>query len=139
MTPAGMTPDATGVTSTRKSRGMFAAAVMTGIPYVAMTVLAFVSMEMVERLLAPYRIWSVVAVVRIVAVVDMPIKSMRAVEPGPGAEEHPTHKPIRPIVTIGRTLVRSIVEIAIGANRWCPNADRYLRGCSGKPTQVGNS
>jgi hypothetical protein len=118
---------------------MFAAPVMAGIAYMAMSILPLVSMEMVECLLALYRIRSVVAVVRIVAVVDMAIKSVRAVEPGAGPEEHPANKPIRPIVTVGRTLVRSIVEIAIGTNRWCPNADGYLRGCSGKPTQKGNS
>jgi hypothetical protein len=136
---AGMTPAATGVASARESRGMFAAAVMTGIPYMAMTVLPLVSMEMVERLLALHRIRSVVAVARIVSVVDMPIKSVRAVKPGAGSDERPSEKPIRPIITVGRTLVGSIVEIAIGTNRWCPNADGYLRRCTGKPAQHGRS
>jgi hypothetical protein len=141
MAPAatGMTPAATGVASARKSRGMFAAAVMTSITCMAMTVLRLVSMEMVERLLALYRIRPVVAVARIVAVVDMPIKSVRPVKPGSGSDEHPSEKPIRPVITVGRTLVRSIVEIAIGTNRWCPNADGYLRRCTGKRAQHGRS
>jgi hypothetical protein len=134
---AGMTPAATGVASAGKSRSMFAAAVMTGITYMAMTVLCLISMKMVERLLALHRIRSVVAMARIVAVIDMPIKSVRAVKPGAGSDEHPSEKPIRTIITVGRTLVGSIVEIAIGTNRWCPNADGYLRRCTGKPAQHG--
>jgi len=132
MAPAatGMTPAATGVASARKSRGMFVAAVMTSITCMAMTVLRLVSMEMVERLLALYRIRSVVAVARIVAVVDMPIKSVRPVKPGAGSDEHPSEKPIRPVITVGRTLVRSIVEIAIGTNRWC---SMLTATCAGAP------
>jgi hypothetical protein len=138
MTPAaGMTAATTGMASARESRGVFAAPVMAGIAYMAMPVLPLVSMEMVERLLALYRKWSVVAVVRIVSVIDMAIKSMRAVEPGASPDEHTTGKPIRPIVTIGRAFVGSIVEIAIGTNRWCPNADGYLRWCTRKTAQHG--
>ena len=80
---------------------MFAAPVMAGIACMAMSVLRLVSMEMVERLLALYRKWSVVAVASIVSVVDMAIKSVRAVEPGPSPDEQPTGKPVRPVVTIG--------------------------------------
>jgi hypothetical protein len=94
---------------------------------------------MVERLLAPYRHWSVVAVARIVAVVDMAIKSVRAVEPGASPDEHPTSKPIWPIVTIGCTVIGSIVEITIGTNRWCPNVDGYLSRCTRKTAQQGRS
>jgi hypothetical protein len=92
---------AAGMAAARKSRGMFTAPVMARIAYMAMPVLRLVSMEMVERLLAVCRKWSVVAMTRIVAVVDMAIKPARTVEPGACPEEHPTNKPIRPIVTIG--------------------------------------
>jgi len=96
-----MTAATTGMASARESRGVFAAPVMAGVAYMAMPVLRLVSMEMVERLLTFYRRWSVIAVARIVAVVDMAIKSVRAVEPGASPDEHPTSEPIRPIVTIG--------------------------------------
>jgi hypothetical protein len=95
-------------------------------------------MEMVERLLALYRKWSVVAVARIVSVVDMAIKSVRAVEPGTSPDEQPTAKPVRPVITIGCTFIGSIVEIAIGTNRWCPNADGYLRRCTRETAQHGH-
>jgi len=138
MTPATrMTTATTGMSSARESRGVFAARVMAGIAYMAMPVLRLVAMEMVERLLALSRKWSVVAVARIVSVVDMAIKSVRAVEPGASPDEQPTDKPIRPIVTIRRTLIGSIVEIAIGTNRWCPNADGYLRRCTRETAQHG--
>jgi hypothetical protein len=92
---------AAGMASARKSRSVFATSVMAGIAYMAMPVLRLVTMEMVERLLALCRKWSVVAATRIVAVVDMAIKPARAAEPGASPEEYPTDKPIRPIVTIG--------------------------------------
>jgi hypothetical protein len=138
MTPAAwMTPATTGMSSTRESRGVFAASVMAGTADVAMLINRCVRVEMVERLLALYRKWSVVAVARIVSVVNMAIKSVRAVEPGASTDEHPTGKPVRPVVTIGCTFIGSIVEIAIGTNRWCPNTDGYLRRCTRKTTQHG--
>jgi hypothetical protein len=140
MTPAPwMTAATTGMASARESRGVFAASIMAGIAGVAMLINRRVSVEMVEGLRAPYRKRSVVAVVRIVAVVDMAIKSVRAVEPGARPDEHPTSKPIRPIVTIGCTVIGRIVEIAIGTNRWYPNVDGHLRRCTGKTAQHGRS
>jgi hypothetical protein len=130
-----MTAATTGMASARESGGVFASPVMAGVAYMAMPVLRLVGMEMAKRLLASYRHWSVVAVVGIVAVVDMAIKSVRAVEPGASPDEHPANKPIRTVVTVGRTLVGSIVEIAIGTNRCCPNADGYLRRCTERPAQ----
>jgi hypothetical protein len=140
MTPAArMTTLTTGMASARESRGVFAASLMAGIAGVAMLINRRVRVEVVERLLAPYRKWSVVAVARIVSVVDMAIKSVRAVEPGASPDEHPTGKPVRPVVTIGCTFIGSIVEIAIGTNRWRSNADGYLRRCTGKTVQHGRS
>src|SRR5579863_8357063 len=100
----GMTSATTRMPSARESRGVFAASVMAGIAGVAMLINRRVSVEMVERLRASYRHWSVVAVVGIVAVVDMAIKSVRAVEPGASPDEYSTSKPVRPIVTIGCTI-----------------------------------
>jgi hypothetical protein len=74
-----------------------------------------------------------VSVTRIVAIVDMAIKAVGAVEPGAGADEHATHKPIWPIVTVRRAIIRSIVEIPIRANRRHPNVDGNLgwgHGCA---------
>jgi hypothetical protein len=136
---ARVTTATTGMSSTRKSRGVFAPSVMTGTAGVAMLINRHVRVEMVERLLAFHRKWSVVAVVRIVSVVDMAIKSVRAVEPGASPDEHPTGKPVRPIVAIGCAFIGSIVKIAIGTNRWCSNADGYLRRRTGKTVQPGRS
>jgi hypothetical protein len=135
----GMTAATTGMASAGESGGVFAAPVMAGVAYMAMPILRLVGMEMTKRLLASYRHWSVVAVVGVVAVVDMAIKSVRAVEPGASPDEQSTSKPVRPIVTIGCTIIGSIVEIAIGTNRWCPNADGHLRRCTGETAQHGRS
>ena len=108
-----------------KSGGMFAASVMAGIADVAVPVLRLVSVEMVERLFPAGRIGSVVAVTRIVAVVDMPIKSVRAVEPGAGPDEHPTSKPIRPVVPIRSTVIRRVIVISIGTDGCLPDIHSY--------------
>jgi hypothetical protein len=130
---------AAGMASAREAGGVFPASVMAGIAGMAMLVNRRVSVEMVERRLAPYGEWSVVAVMRIETVVDMSIKSVRAVEPGTGSDERPTNKPIGPIVTIRCALVGGIVEIAIGTNRRRANADGHLRGCTRGTAQHGHS
>jgi hypothetical protein len=130
---------ATGMASAREAGGVFTSSVMAGIADVAMLIYRRISVEMVERRLAPYRYWSVVAVMRIETIVHMSIESVRAVEPGASSDEDPTSKPIGPIVPIWRTVVGGIVEIAIGTNRRRANADGYLRRCTRRTAQHGHS
>jgi hypothetical protein len=125
--------------SPRKSGDMFSTSVMAGVADVAMPVLPLVSVEMGERLFPVGREWSVVAVTRIVAVVDMAIKPVRTVKPWPGPDKHTPDKPIRPIVAIGSTLIGSKVEVAIGAHRRHPDVDGYLRRCTRKAAHHGRS
>jgi hypothetical protein len=127
------------MTSPRISGGVFSGSVMAGVADVAMPVLRLVSVEMGERLFPAGREWSVVAVTRIVAVVDMAIKPVRTVKPWPGPDKHTPDKPIRPIVAIGSTLIGSKVEVAIGAHRCHPDVDGYLRRCTRKAAQHGRS
>ena len=96
---------ATRVTSTRMtsaliSRSMFVRPIMTGIAWVALSVMGLVCLEMFEGLRPARRIGSDVAVMRIVAVVDMAIESVRAVIPGSSPDEYAPNEPIRPIVAI---------------------------------------
>jgi len=79
---------------------MFAAPIMTGIAYVALSVPRLVCLEMVERPRPALRVGSAVAVARIVAVVDMAIKPTAAVIPGASPDEYAPKEPIRPIVAI---------------------------------------
>ena len=130
---------ATGVASARKPGSVFAAAIMAGIAWVAMRIMRCVGMEMVERLLSACRVRSVVAVARIVAVVDMAIKPVRTVKPGAGPDEYPANEPIGPIVAIGCAVIGSKVVVAIGAHRRHPDVDGNLRRRSRKATQHGRS
>jgi hypothetical protein len=130
---------AAGMSTACKSRAVFAAAVMAGIAGVAMLIMRRIGMETVEGLLATPRKWSVVAVTGIVAIVDMAIKAMRPVKPGAGPNEYTASKPIGPVVAIGRTIIRSIGEVAIGAYWSHADVDSYLRRCTRRAAQHGRS
>ncbi len=90
----------TRVTSALISRSMFARPIVIGIACVALSVPALVCIEMFERLRPARRVGSDVAVMGIVAVVDMAIESVMAVIPRPSPDEYAPNEPIRPIVAI---------------------------------------
>jgi hypothetical protein len=123
-----------GAATTVVSRqGMFIAAIVGSVAYVALVIMRLICLEVVEGLCPARGHRSMVAVARIKAIVDMAIKAVGAVEPGAGSDEHPARKPIRPIVTVGRAIIRSIVEVAVGAYRRHSNVDGNLgwgQGCA---------
>jgi hypothetical protein len=53
---------------------------------------------------------------RIKAIIDMAVKAVRAVKPGAGSKKHAANKPIGTIITIGRTVIRGIVEVSVRAH-----------------------
>jgi hypothetical protein len=91
----------TGPSPSRKSGIVFAAPVMSRSSWVAMLIVRSVCTETVERLLPAFWLRSMIAVVRIEALVDMAIKPTRPVEPGAGPDEYPSSEPVRTIVAIG--------------------------------------
>src|ERR1700683_3476047 len=107
-------------------QGMFIAAIVGSVASVALPIPRLIGVEVVERLRPAPRHRSVITVTRIVAVVDVAIKAVRAVEPGAGSKKHPAYKPIRPIVAVWRTVIGSIVEVAVGAHRRHSNVDGNL-------------
>ena len=114
-------------------QGMFIAAVVGSVAHVALRIMGLISLEVVELLCPARGHRSMVTVARIIAIVDVAIKAVGAVEPGAGSDEHPTRKPIRPIVAVGRAIIRSIVEVAIGTYRRHSNVDGNLgwgQGCA---------
>ncbi len=139
MTLAAATPVRRATTAVRcaaaviSRQGMFVGAIVGSVAYVALAIMRLVCLEVVEGLCPAWGQRSMVAVVRIVAIVDMAIKAVRTVEPGAGADEHPTGKPIRPIVTVGRAIVRRVIKVPVGAYRRHSNVDRNLgwgHGCA---------
>ncbi|MGA7341477.1 MAG: hypothetical protein WBX18_12815 [Terracidiphilus sp.] len=68
-------------------QSVLAASIMAGGAYVALPVAGLVGMEVVERPSPALRHRSTVAVVRIVAVIDVAPEAVRAVEPGAGSDK----------------------------------------------------
>jgi hypothetical protein len=108
--------------------GVFAARIVTSIAYVALPIARFVSVEVVELLLAASWQRAMVAIAGIVTVVNVAVKAAVAVKPGAGSNKEPTRKPVGSVIAVGCAVVWSIVKVAIGADGLHPNADRDL-GC----------
>jgi len=105
---------------------MFPARIMAGVPYVALPVTSFISMEVVEPFLsAPWKRPGV-TVVRIEAVIHVAVEAMTPMEPWAGSNKYPADKPVGPIVAVGRTVIRSVVEVPIRAHRSHTNVDCNL-------------
>ena len=102
---------------------VFVAAIMPGGAYVAAAVARFVSMEVVERLFSAPGEWAMIAVMWVVAVIDVAIEAARAVKPGTGSDKQAPCEPVRAVVAVGRAIIRSVVEVAIGANGRPTNSD----------------
>jgi hypothetical protein len=97
---------------------------MAGIACMALPVARLISLEVVEWTRAAIRQRAVIAVPRIVAVVNVAIKAMRSMEPGARPNEQPiAAEPVRAIVAIRGTVIRWIVEVPVGAHRGNTDAD----------------
>jgi hypothetical protein len=102
---------------------MFTAGIVASLAYVALPVARFISAETAEGMLTPPGHRAGVAVMRIIAVIDVAVEAMRAVEPRAGADEDSVCEPIRTIVAVGGTVIRRIVEVSVRAARGPANAD----------------
>ncbi len=119
---------------------VFAAGIVAGRAHVAASIACFIALKVVELLRPAARQRTMIAVAWIVAVVDVAVKAAWSMEPRPCAEEDPSHKPVRPVVAVGRTIIGGIVEISVRADRRHTDLDGNLcRGLSrcGKPQQTG--
>ncbi len=96
---------------------VFSASVVGRIAYVAMSVVCFVGVEVVEPLVAMLGHWSVIAVTGIVAVIDVAVETVGTVEPGTGADEESPGEPIRAVVAVRRAIIRCVIKISIGTDR----------------------
>jgi hypothetical protein len=102
---------------------MFPVRIVACIADMSASVPRLVTLEVIKRPCPTLRHRSVVAVVRIVAVVHMAIEAARSVEPWTGSNEDSPRKPVRPIVAVGRAVIGSVVKVAVWAHRGCPNVD----------------
>jgi hypothetical protein len=96
---------------------VFPPRIVAGIAYVAAPIARLVSVEVVEALGSALRQRSVVAVMRIEAVVDEAVESRATVKPRASSKKHPAHKPVRAIVAVRSAIIRRVIKIPIRANR----------------------
>ena len=106
--------------------GVFSTAIMATGSYVAFPIPRFVCVEVVESRLTAPRQRSVVAVMRVKAVVHMAVKARMAVKPRTSANKQPTDKPVGPIVAVWGAVIWGIVEVPVGANGSHSNVDGDL-------------
>ncbi len=128
VTTAAVLPAATaGMSSTRKASRVFTATFMPWVAYGTMPIVGLIGVKMIKRLFP--MIWkrTVVAVMRVVPVVNVAIPPMGAVIPGSRSQENSANEPIRTIKAIRCAIIGSIVKIAIRAHRGHPYVDGNLR------------
>jgi hypothetical protein len=89
----------------------------------------FVSVEMVERLVSAFRMWTGVALMKIETVINVTMEVVRTVEPRAGSDEYATTEPLGPVVSVRSAVLWRVVVVAIRARRFGADVDRYLRGC----------
>jgi len=121
----------TAAASTLSASAVLAAGIMVRLSDVATSIARLIPIEMVEGASATLRRRTVVTIAWIVAIVDVAVESGAAVVPGTSSDEQPAVEPVRPIITIGRAVIRSIVVIPIGACRRYSDANRDLGWCCG--------
>ncbi len=105
---------------------VFVSAVVWGSAYVAMFVVCFVCLEMIELLRSAWGQRAMIPMTRIVAVVDMAVKAVGTVIPGPSPKKHSAREPVWPVVTVGRAVIGSVVKVTVGTDRRDTDADRHL-------------
>ena len=116
------------MTAAGESATMLSVSIVIGIADVALSVTRFVCLEVLEGPCAALGQWSVVAIMRIPAVIDVAIEAVWAMEPGTGSDENSAGKPIRPIVAVRGAAIRRIVKISVWAYRRRSNIDGNLGG-----------
>jgi hypothetical protein len=129
------TAAATSTTAAAMKSGecVFTGPIVARVAYVALPIPGLVGLEVVERLRPTPGQRSTVTVMRIKAVVDVAVETVRTVKPGACSKKYPANKPIRSVIAVGRAVIWGIVEVAIGADRRHSNVDRNLRwrrGCA---------
>jgi hypothetical protein len=105
---------------------VFRTCIVTGGARVTLSISSFVPLEVVELLATASRDRSMVSVARIIAIVNVAIKTVRPMEPRTSPKKHTPDKPVGPIVAIRGTVIGSVVEIPVRAHRCYANIDGNL-------------
>jgi hypothetical protein len=128
----------TGVTAARISGAVFVGRFVAGIAYVALWVVGFVTVEVVEWLGTALRHWACVSVTRIVAVIYVTVEATVAVVPGTGTDEDSAGEPVGAIVAVRGAGVWGVIKVSVGAYGRGSDADGDLSGCYGDTAHESN-
>jgi hypothetical protein len=129
---------AAGVTTALISGAVFVGGLVAGIAYVALWVVRFITLEVVEGLGTAFRHWTCVSVARIVAVVYVPVEAAVAVVPRAGADEDSAGEPVGAIVAVRGAGIWGVVKVSVGAYGRSSDADGDLSGCYGDTAHQSN-
>ena len=106
--------------------------------FMAMAVAHLVSMEVLGRTVPPVvrsvamiRIFTVVAVIRPVAIVDVAMEVFRTMKPWARTDKDAIGKPLGTIVSVGSSTVRRGVVVTVRTNRGYTYSNADLGLCSG--------
>jgi hypothetical protein len=80
------------------------------------SVTSLIRLEVIEGFRAAARHWPCVTMVRIEAIIHVTMEAYGTMEPRPRPEEYAAGKPVRPIVPIGSTVIRRVIEISVRTN-----------------------
>jgi hypothetical protein len=95
----------------------FAASVAWRCDYVAAAVTGFIRLEVIECLRATSGERPSVSMMWIEAVVDVAMKTGRAMEPRSCSDKYAVNEPIGSVISIGRAVIRRVIEISIRTYR----------------------
>ena len=85
---------------------------------VSASITHLVSMEVIERLFAPLRMGTRVAVMRIETVIDVAAEVVRPMKPGAGSDKHAAVEPLWPVISVWCAVVWSEIVVAIRTPRF---------------------
>jgi hypothetical protein len=108
---------------------MLSPAVMTSWSDMASPISRFVGVEVIERRFAAARHRSMVTVLRVIAIINVTVKTTSAMEPRTRTYENPARKPVWSIVPIWSTTVRRVIKVPVRTNGRSSDADRNLGRC----------
>ena len=111
-------PTAAGMSAARETRCVLSTRCMTGVPYMTLTVARLVALKVVERLGSAVWKRSMISVVRIKAIVNMPVEAMWPVKPWAGPKKNSPIEPVWAVISIRGAIVRSGVVVPVRTNRW---------------------
>jgi hypothetical protein len=113
------------VAASREPGAVLGVSIVAGVANVASPVSRLIRLEVSEWLRsAPWQ-RPMIPIVRVIAVIHVAIEAARSVKPGPGPKKYAAYEPIRPIVAVGRAIIRRVVEVPIGAHRRRSNVDAH--------------